>query len=443
MTGNKSGLLARRIALNVINSTLKSKKSADELFNNHKMLNKIDQRDRNFSYNLIMTTLRHLGQIDDMVKRCLNTELPKKAYLARDILRLGICQLVFLRTPPHAAVNTSLVMAEIENQGPYKKLLNALLRRIEREKTSIIKEQDAAKLNTPDWLWNSWVNAYGEIVTRKIALAHMKVPTIDISVKSNITEWAKKLEGAVLPTGSIRLRSSSNITAIDGFNQGEWWVQDAAARLPSTLFTNDLKGSLIADICAAPGGKTAQLINSGANVVAVDRSKARLKILNENLSRLSYEAKIICTDATKWKPDNLFDGVLVDAPCSSTGTIRRHPDVKYLKSPEDVSKAHDAQLRLLSNAAEITKIEGQIIYSTCSLQAEEGPDIIDIFLREYPNWRRDIIKNASFKNNREFITKNGDLRTLPHFLSDLKDSDNQKITSGMDGFFAARLVRLN
>jgi len=179
-------------------------------------------------------------------------------------------------------------MAEIENQGPYKKLLNALLRRIEREKTSIIKEQDAAKLNTPDWLWNSWVNTYGEIVTRKIALAHMKVPTIDISVKSNITEWAKKLEGAVLPTGSIRLRSSSNITAIDGFNQGEWWVQDAAARLPSTLFTNDLKGSLIADICAAPGGKTAQLINSGANVVAVDRSKARLKILNENLSRLSY-----------------------------------------------------------------------------------------------------------------------------------------------------------
>lgn len=293
MTSSTSGLLARRIALNVINSTLKSKRSADELFNNHKMLNKIDQRDRNFSYNLIMTVLRHLGQIDDMVKRCLNTELPKKAYLARNILRLGICQLVFLRTPSHAAVNTSLVMAEIENQGPYKKLLNALLRRIDREKASIIKEQDAARLNTPDWLWNSWVNAYGEIVTRKIALAHMKVPTIDISVKSNINEWAKKLGGAVLPTGSIRLRSSSNITAIDGFNHGEWWVQDAAARLPSTLFTNDLKGKLIADICAAPGGKTAQLINSGANVVAVDRSKARLKVLSENLSRLSDRKSVV------------------------------------------------------------------------------------------------------------------------------------------------------
>lgn len=443
MTSSTSGLLARRIALNVINSTLKSKRSADELFNNHKMLNKIDQRDRNFSYNLIMTTLRHLGQIDDMVKRCLNTELPKRAYLARDILRLGICQLVFLRTPSHAAVNTSLVVAEIENQGPYKKLLNAVLRRVDREKVSIIKAQDVAKLNTPDWLWNSWVNAYGEKVTRKIALAHMKVPATDISVKSNITEWAKKLGGVVLSTGSVRLSSSSNITAMDGFNQGEWWVQDAAARLPSTLFTNNLKGQLIADICAAPGGKTAQLINSGANVVAVDRSKARLKVLSENLSRLSYEAKIICTDATKWKPGTLFDGVLVDAPCSSTGTIRRHPDVKYLKRSEDVSKAHEVQLRLLSSAAKITKIEGQIIYSTCSLQAEEGPDIVDVFLRKYPNWRRDIIKIETFKNNREFITKNGDLRTLPHYLSDLKDLNGQKITSGMDGFFAARLVRLN
>ena len=443
MASNKSKLLARRVALNVINSSLKSKKSADELFNNHKILNKIDQRDRNFSYNLIMTTLRHLGQIDDMMGRCLNTELPKKAYFARDILRLGICQLVFLRTPSHAAINTSLIIAEIENQGPYKKLLNAILRRIDREKVSFIKAQDAAKLNTPDWLWNSWVRAYGENITRKIALAHMKVPATDISVKSNITGWAKKLGGAVLSTGSIRLRSSSNIAAMDGFNEGEWWVQDAAARLPPTLFTKDLKGRLIADICAAPGGKTAQLIHSGANVVAVDRSEARLKILDENLSRLSYEARMICADASKWKPDNLFDGVLVDAPCSSTGTIRRHPDVKYLKSSEDVFKARGAQLRLLSNAAEITKINGQIIYSTCSLQAEEGPDVIDIFLKEYPNWRRDIIKNSTFKNNHEFLTKNGELRTLPHYLSDLKDLNDQKITSGMDGFFAARLVRLN
>ncbi len=422
--------MPRDLAFDILNATLHSRQGFDEAFDQHERSTKLDPRDRGFAFNLVITTLRHLGQIDDVLYQCLEKSLPPKAKFARTILRLGICQLLFLETPAHAAVSTSVDLAERQNQGPYKKLINAILRRVDREAVKLKGKQDAEKLNTPDWLWQSWSQAYGEDMARQIAAAHMTPPELDLSVKSDAASWAEKLGGRLLPSGGIRLPVSTKVQELAGYNEGAWWVQDAAASLPAQLFGTDLSGQRIADICAAPGGKTAQLAAAGAEVIALDRSEKRVQTLKENLARLSLIAETICTDAADWRPETLLDGVLLDAPCSATGTIRRHPDVAYLKRAEDVSHAGQAQLRLLDAAAEMVKPGGLIIFATCSLQPEEGPEVIQAFLAGHSNWQRQTIKAAEIGNQAEFITAAGDLRTLPYHFADL---------GYMDGFFAARL----
>ena len=424
--------MPRDLAFDILNATLHSRQPFDEAFDQHERSAKLEPRDRGFAFNLIITTLRHLGQIDDVISQCLEKSLPPKAKFARTILRLGICQLLFLETPAHAAVSTSVDLAERQNQGPYKKLINAVLRRVGREAAKLTSGQDAAKLNTPDWLWQSWCQAFGENTARQIAAAHLTPPELDLSVKADAASWAQKLGGRLLPTGGIRLPVSTNVRELTGYQDGAWWVQDAAASLPAQLFGQDLAGQKIADICAAPGGKTAQLLAAGAEVIALDRSEKRLQTLSENLQRLSLTAEIICTDAASWRPDELLDGVLLDAPCSSTGTIRRHPDVAHLKRPEDANHAGQAQLRLLNGAAEMVKPGGKIVFATCSLQPEEGPDVIQAFLAEQPNWQRQAIDPSEAGGRAEFVTAAGDLRTLPCHLAEF---------GHMDGFFAARLTQ--
>jgi 16S rRNA (cytosine967-C5)-methyltransferase len=174
------------------------------------------------------------------------------------------------------------------------------------------------------------------------------------------------------------------------------------------------------------------LIAAGAEVIALDRSEKRLQTLTENLARLSLNAETICADACEWRPDTLLDGVLLDAPCSATGTIRRHPDVAYLKRETDVSNAHQAQMRLLNAAAEMVKPDGQIVFATCSLQPQEGPDVIEGFLDAHPDWQRTPLGRDEIAGTSDFITEIGDLRTLPSHLAEF---------GGMDGFFAARLSR--
>ncbi len=423
--------MPRDLAFDILNATLQSRQPFDEAFEQHERSDKLEPRDRGFAFNLIITTLRHLGQIDDVLSQCLEKSLPPKAKFARTILRLGICQLLFLETPAHAAVSTAVDLAERQKQGPYKKLINAVLRRVDREATKLTSGQDVAKLNTPDWLWQSWCQAYGEDAARQITVAHLTPPELDLSVKSDATSWAQKLDGRLLPTGGIRLPLSTSVRELAGYKDGAWWVQDAAASLPAQLFGKDLTGQKIADMCAAPGGKTAQLLAAGAYVIALDRSEKRLQTLKENLTRLSLTAETICVDAANWQPDTLLDGVLLDAPCSATGTIRRHPDVAYLKRAEDVSHARQAQLRFLNAAATMVKPSGRIVFTTCSLQPEEGSDVIQTFLAEQNNWQRLPIKANEVGGQIEFITTAGDLRTLPCHLAE---------AGFMDGFFAARLV---
>jgi 16S rRNA (cytosine967-C5)-methyltransferase len=315
-------------------------------------------------------------------------------------------------------------------------LINAVLRRIAREGKERIAALDAPVLDTPPWLMARWIKNYGEATAHAIAAANGREPALDLTVKSDAEAWAAKLGGRVLPTGSVRTIVHGAVTALPGFDEGAWWVQDAAASIPARLLGN-VAGLRVADLCAAPGGKTAQLVAAGAKVTAVDRAPARLRRLQENLTRLSLEAELVCADAAAWTPEQHFDAVLLDAPCTSTGTIRRHPDVPWLKRSADIASLAAAQRRLLDHAITLVKLGGKLVYCTCSLEPEEGVDVVAALLAREQSVRRVPIMAAEVFGQTDFINRDGDLRTLPcHFT----DADSR--FAGVDGFYAARLEKL-
>jgi 16S rRNA (cytosine967-C5)-methyltransferase len=373
--------------------------------------------------------------IGDLLER----GLPKGAPQVENALLIGAAQLLFLEVPRHAAVDLSvrLVQGDARN-ARYAGLVNAVMRRIVQEGAERLTGYERLHLDTPDWLFARWAKAYGEDKARAIALTHRLEPPLDVTVKSDPDGWAERLGGRRMPTGSVRLASPGQITALPGYADGEWWVQDAAAAVPARLF-NDLRDRTVADLCAAPGGKTAQLISAGAAVVAVDQSESRMARLRENLSRLRLEAGIAVADAAEWKPvvPEAFDAVLIDAPCTSTGTIRRHPDIPWRKSPDDIVALASLQKRLLSHAIDLTRSGGTVVYCTCSLEPEEGEDIVSATLEQDKRVRRKPVTAAEFPAFTEFITPHGELRTLPCYWP---DPDFRMY--GLDGFFAARLERV-
>jgi len=424
---------ARRVAFDVIGLVLKQHQPLDDGFERHPMIAKLAPRDRAFARHLAATTLRRLGQIDELIALCLEKPLPRRAVAVKDILRLGLTQILFLDTPPHAAVDTSVRLAQSLGLGPYKKLVNAVLRRLARERKEHLQAQDPASLNTPNWLWISWCETYGAETARAIAEAHLSEAPLDLTIKSDAESWAEKLDATLLPFGSLRrIAGGGNITKLPGFTEGAWWVQDAAAALPAK-FLGEVKGKRVLDLCAAPGGKTAQLAAMGAEVTALDRSGKRLKRLKENLGRLELSADVVEADAATYETDQPFDAILIDAPCSATGTIRRHPDVARLKGQKDVDKLAALQTRILENALALLKPGGIMIYCTCSLQAAEGPDQIASLLKNKGDEvARLPIKPEEVGEIEELLTKAGDLRSLPCHCKDL---------GGLDGFFAARLKK--
>jgi len=352
--------------------------------------------------------------------------------LVQDILRLGVAQLLFLRTPPHAAVATSVDLAQSRGFVSHKGLVNAVLRRLSIEGPERIEIQDAPRLNTPDWLWQSWSRAYGEPTARAVATAHLKEAPLDLSLRNDAETWRAALEGVLLPTGTLRRAAGGALATLPGYAEGAWWVQDAAAALPARLF-GDVAGHDVIDLCAAPGGKTAQLATAGARVTAVDRSPRRLERLVANLKRLDLAVEAVGADALTWRPPRPAEAVLLDAPCSTTGAIRRHPDVPHLKFPEDVARLSMVQENLLRAAIDMLRPGGTLVYCTCSLESEEGPERIESLLHSGAPVERIGIDADEIGAEPAWITPEGDLRTLPcHFHA----------YDGIDGFYCARLVKL-
>jgi len=428
-----TSISARTLAFDTLGAVLEQKRPLDDVLDGNPDRDRLAPRDRGFARLLVATTLRRLGQIDRVIDGCLDKPLPRRAAAVRQLLRLGICQLLFLDTPPHAAVDTAveLIAARDGGEAGFKGLINAILRRVDRERTAWLAQTTDPSLNVPAWLWDSWVACYGVERARAIAAAHLREPPLDLTAKNDAALWRDRLSATLLPTGSLRLPLDGLVESLPGFAEGAWWVQDAAAALPVRLL-GDVAGKRVIDLCAAPGGKTAQLAAAGADVIAVDRSAARLERLHRNLTRLGLIATTVVADATLWRPDQPADAVLLDAPCSATGTIRRHPDVSWLKQPHDVAKLAALQARLLQAAIAMARAGGVVVFCTCSLQPEEGPAHIAELLRKNASVERLPIERSEVGDLDALIDSHGDLRTLPCHLSE---------QGGIDGFFAARLRR--
>ncbi len=429
---SQAGLGPRRLAWEAVSETLKRRVPLDDVLDELSPAADLSARDEALARAICIVTFRRLGTIGSALRERLNKGQRDERLL--HLLAIGAAQILFLDVPDHAAVDTAVQLA----QGDYKLkhadgLINAVLRRVARERDAILKPADAF-LDTPDWLEDRWVAQYGEATARRIAEAHRSTASVDISVKSDAAGWAEKLGGALLPTGSIRLVERVPIRELPGYEDGEWWVQDAAAALPARLL-RATAGERIADLCAAPGGKTAQLAAAGAEVLAVDRSAKRLVRLEQNLARLNLKAETRAVAAEKLD-EPPFDGILLDAPCSATGTIRRHPDVTWTKGEDDLRKLTALQSRLLDKAASLLKPGGRLVYCTCSLEADEGEKQADAFLERHPDFVRAPIEPAEVGGEAEWITPKGDLRTLPFHLDGA-----EPYRGGVDGFFAARFVR--
>jgi 16S rRNA (cytosine967-C5)-methyltransferase len=397
-------------------------------------LAELDPRDRSLVRSIATVSLRRLGTIRAALARFLDKGLPRKAVGLEWTLTVAVAQILFLDVPDHAAVDLAIHAARRDPRcAPFAALSNAVLRNIVRSKDELIDPEDPF-IDTPAWLAARWRKTYGGDVALGIVKAHRQEPTLDLTVKSDPQGWAQRLGGIVLPNGSVRLASRTAISELEGYEAGEWWVQDAAASLPARLLRAQ-PGERIIDLCAAPGGKAAQLAQLGAEVVALDRSAERMKRLASNMARLGYDVEVSIGDVLNFD-GGPYDAILLDAPCSSTGTIRRHPDVAWTKRASDVATLASMQSKMLDRALSLLKRGGRMVYCTCSLEPEEGEAQITSLLRRNPDVARMPIEAAEIGGLAECLTPNGDLRTLPTHLW----TDDPRL-SGLDGFFAARLER--
>ncbi|HKY94651.1 MAG TPA: transcription antitermination factor NusB [Kiloniellales bacterium] len=425
------GLAARRVALRVALDVLERGRPLDDALEASADFPRLEPRDRGFCRHLLATLCRRLPEIDAALARLLAKPLPEKAAFARMALRLGAVQILFLETPAHAAVSTAVDLLPPREQG-FKGLVNAVLRRLTREGRALAGDE-AARTNTPAWLLQRWSAAFGDPAALAIARQHLAEPPLDLTPKraSDASAWVERLGATLLPTGTLRLPpAAGDITKLAGFAEGAWWVQDAAAALPARLL-GAAPGDAVADLCAAPGGKTLQLAAAGAAVTAVDLSAKRLARLQENLKRTGLSAEVVTADVTTWQPGRQFRRVLVDAPCSSTGTLRRHPDIALHREPADLPPLAELQAKLLRAAAALVAPGGTLVYAVCSLEPEEGPLQVERLLAEHLDFARHPIGIAEIAGLGELLTADGDLRTLPCHLAE---------AGGMDGFYVSRLT---
>ena len=414
-----SGGGARALALDLLASVLLEGRPLEDA-----APDRASPEERAFARRLAATTLRRAGQIGALLDRFLARPLPHRAARTRLLLMLGMAQILFEEVPAHAAVDTAVGLADARMKG----LVNAVLRRSAREGPALAEVQDAARLNTPPRLLAGWEAAYGGAAARAVAGAHLGDAPLDLTLRGPDAPGPLP-EGETMPTGSLRIVRPGAVSRLPGYDSGGWWVQDMAAALPARML-GPVGGERVLDLCAAPGGKTAQLAAAGAHVTAVDRAPERLEAARANFARLGLDAEWIEADAADWHPDSPFPAVLLDAPCSATGTIRRHPDILHRRAGRRLDRLTALQDRLLASAARATAPGGRLVYACCSLEPEEGPERIAAFLAGRPDF---ALEPVAFPALPDTATPDGALRTLPSMLPE---------QGGMDGFYAARLVRM-
>ncbi len=428
-------LAARQVALGLLNIVLGQRQALDNALDGDVGFRALPSRDRAFCRMIVSTTLRRLGQIDDLIMKAEKKSAQKNITL-QNILRMGVAQIMFMEVPDHAAVDTSVRLADAAEMDRQKGFVNGLLRTITRVGREWGSRQDEARLNTPDWLLKTWIEDYELRGAAEIARANISEAPLDITINNEKDRnyWASAFKATQVGAGSLRVPSGGAVHEREGFDDGMWWVQDASAAIPANLF-GDVDGRQVIDLCAAPGGKTMQLAAKGAHVTAVDRSAKRLKRLSQNLERVRLQdnVEILVADATAWQPKEPVDFILLDAPCSATGTIRRNPDVAHLKTVQDMERLIHVQGNILANAYSMLAPGGVLIYCTCSLQMAEGEYQILKLFETHDDAYKIPIRADEVGGLDEAITENGDMRILPL---------HQAALGGMDGFFISRITKM-
>jgi 16S rRNA (cytosine967-C5)-methyltransferase len=429
-----AGLASRRLALEVLARIFDRRQTLDEAVAATAGTQALDPRDRAFLLALVFAVLRHRGEAEAVLARFLSRALPRKSGRAPLILLLGATQLLFLGQPPHAVIDLAVTEAKADaGARHFAGLVNAVLRKVATEGAGLLQDLDGPRLATPDWLWQRWVKTYGAGTAHAMAAAHQQEAPLDLTLKADAASWATRLGGQLLPTGSLRLAPApASVEALAGFDSGEWWVQDAAAAIPARL-AGDVRGRCVLDLCAAPGGKTLQVAAAGAQVTAVDIAEARLRRVGDNLRRCRLEAELVAADAADYAPQRTFDIVLLDAPCSATGTIRRHPDLPYVKTAVQIAELAAQQRRLLDHAAGLVRPGGLLVYCTCSLEPDEGEHVIARALARHRDLALVPVAAGEAGIPATMVTPEGYFRSLP--------SQDLGLARGLDGFFAARLTR--
>lgn len=433
-------MAARRTAVDVLGNIVHKHRPLDlelDPSGGHPGFRALEPKDRSLVRAILGAALRRRSQIESILQKLLDRPVPEKTGRVMDILHVAAAQMLFLDIPDRAAVSLAVDMASADKRARlYKGLVNGVLRRLGREKDAMLAEPVAGAAGLPLWLATRWTETYGEARLGQILAAQASEPALDLSVKADAAGWAERLGGHVVAAGSVRLQRKGAVDEFDGFDEGGWWVQDAAAALPARLL-GDLAGKRVIDLCAAPGGKTAQLAAAGAEVTALDISEKRLGRVRENLTRLGLSADVVAADIRAYTPEAPFDAILLDAPCSATGTLRRHPDVAWTKRPSDIVTLAALQAELLRRSAGWLKPGGLIVFCTCSMEPEEGEQQIASFLADVPGYELVPVLPEEIGGLAECITPEGYLRTLPcHF------GGGEAPDGGLDGFFAARLRRL-
>ncbi len=392
-------------------------------------LDSLEDRDRRFVQMLATTCLRRRGQLEKTIAPMMARRPFGAQENANIIMTMGAAQLLILKTEAHAAVDSTVELMREAGFDRLTGMANAVMRRLTREGEARFATTTPID-NLPDWLNSSWQAKYGADVTAALTALSMDVPTLDITPRGDASEWAERLDGKLINGVTIRREFDGDLTRLDGFAEGQWRVQDAAAALCATLF-GDIAGKEVIDLCAAPGGKTAQLIAAGANVTAIDNGRKRIDRLRRNLTRLKMKANLVYGDGRTHQPEQLVDHILLDAPCSATGTLRRRPDILGRRTPENISDLQAIQWDLATTALGWLKPGGTMIYATCSLQAEEGEDMIAAILDAAKGgFALDPITPEQAGEFARSISDQGTMRIIPSDYADI---------GGVDGFYIARL----